>query len=249
MTTNYVRLAWLDTRITTLELLRLPAYVIPTLVLPAMVYAFFGLGYASTPEYARLTVGSYAAFAVIGVALFQFGVGIASDRVSPWESYMRTLPIPGSARFLARLASAIVFAGAAASLVCLLGATAGHVAIPALGWVELAATLLGGGIVFGLVGIAIGYWTSAKAAVPIANLVYLPLAYAGGLWIPPQMLPSFVATISPFTPTRQYGELVWAAVTGQALPASALEILALYAVLFFGIAYWGYRRNEGQRYS
>lgn len=246
--TNYTRLVWLDTRLLTLELARLPAYIIPTLVLPAMVYAFFGLGYANTPEYAKLTVASYAAFAVIGVALFQFGVGIAGDRISPWESFMRTLPIPTSARFLARLSSALVFAFCSAGLVCLLGALAGHVGISAVGWLRLGLALAGGGIVFGLMGITIGYWTSPKAAVPIANLVYLPLAFVGGLWIPPEMLPSIVAGISPFTPTRQYGELVWAAVSGKPLPASALEILAVYALLLFGLAYLGYRRNEGQRY-
>jgi ABC-2 type transport system permease protein len=246
--TNYARLVWLDTRLTTLELARLPAYIIPTLVLPAMVYAFFGLGYSNTGDYAKLIVASYAAFAVIGVALFQFGVGIANDRTSPWESFMRTLPIPPSARFLARLLSALVFAFGAAGLVCLLGALAGHVGISAVGWLRLALALTGGGIVFGLMGIAIGYWTSPKAAVPIANLVYLPLAFVGGLWIPPQMLPSIVAGISPFTPTRQYGELVWAAVSGQALPASAVAILSVYAAALFGFAYWGYRRNEGQRY-
>ena len=45
-------------------------------------------------------------FAVIGVAFFQFGVGIAVDRASPWEAYLRTLPVgpcgparaPGSSR-------------------------------------------------------------------------------------------------------------------------------------------------------
>jgi ABC-2 type transport system permease protein len=161
---------------------------------------------------------------------------------------MRTLPIPPSARFLARLASALIFAFGAAGLVCLLGALAGHVAISAVGWLRLAVALISGGVVFGLIGIAIGYWTSPKAAVPVANLVYLPLAFVGGLWIPPQMLPSFIAGISPFTPTRQYGELVWAAVSGQPPPVSALQILFAYALLLFGLAYWGYRRNEGQRY-
>lgn len=246
--TNYARLVWLDTRLTTLELARFPAYIIPTLVLPAMVYSFFGLGFGSSPEYANHTVASYAAFAVIGVALFQFGVGIANDRTSPWESFMRTLPIPPSARFVARISSALIFAFGAAGIVCLLGAFAGHVEISAFGWIRLAFALLSGGAVFGLVGIAIGYWTSSKAAVPIANLVYLPLAYLGGLWMPPQMLPSIVAWISPFTPTRQYGELVWAAVGGEPPPVSAIGILLVYAVLLSGLAYWGYRRNEGQRY-
>jgi ABC-2 type transport system permease protein len=212
-----------------------------------MLYAFFGLGY-STSEYGKYILASYAAFAVIGVALFQFGIGIATERTSPWESFMRTLPIPTSARFIARMASALVFAFAAAGLVCLLGALAGHVEISAVAWLRLAVGLGAGGIVFGLIGIAIGYWASPKAALPIANLIYLPLAFVGGLWLPPSMLPSIIAKISPYTPARQYGELVWAAVAGDPWPASAFGILAVYAVALIGLVVWGYRRNEGQRY-
>lgn len=246
---KYLRAVFTDTSFNTIELLRLPAYSIPTLVLPAMLYAFFALPYSNTPEIARIAVASYAAFAVIGVALFQFGVGIANDRISPWESYLRTLPIPASARLLARLLSALLFGIATASIVLVLGVIAGHVSMGVASWVRLVLALLMGGIVFAVIGIALGYWTSPKAAVPITNLVYLPLAFIGGLWIPPQFLPKVVAGVSPFTPTRQYGELVWASASGVAWPRDALVILAVYAIVFFIIALWGYRRDEVQRYG
>jgi ABC-2 type transport system permease protein len=246
--TEILRFIWLDTRLNTVELARMPAYVIPTLLLPVMLYAFFGLPYSNGGNDAAVTLGSYAAFAVIGVALFQFGVGIAVDRASPWESYLRTLPIPSIARFASRIASALIFAGASASLVAIAGATIGHAAVAPLVWLRLAAALVAGAIVFGTMGIAIGYWTGAKASVPIANVIYLMLAFVGGLWIPPSMLPAIVAPVSPFTPTRQYGEIVWASMLGKPWPVSALFTLAIYAVVFFAIAWWGYRRNETQRY-
>ncbi len=246
--TTTLRLIWLDTRLGTIELARMPAYVIPTLLMPVMLYAFFGLPYAAPGSDAAVTLGSYAAFAVIGVALFQFGVGIAVDRTSPWELYLRTLPIPAIARFVARLASALIFAFSSALLVVAAGLTIGHASVPPLVWVRLVAALATGAVVFGLMGIAIGYWTSPKASVPIANVLYLFLAFVGGLWIPPQLLPAIVAPISPFTPTRQYGELVWSSMLGKPWPAQALVTLAVYAAIFLAIALWGYRRNEGQRY-
>ena len=245
----FLKLYLVHARLAIVELLRIPAYALPTLISPVMIYLFFGVPYSKGAMAARFLVASYAAFAVIGVALFQFGVGIAVERVSPWEAYARTLPVPLGVRFLARISAALVFASLSASLVCVTGIVLVHLTLTPLGWLSLAVSLLVGSIVFALIGISIGYWSDARAALPVANLVYMPLVFAGGLWLPPQMLPSIVAWISPFTPTRQYGELVWASVLGRPLPSAAFVTLAVYACIFASIAAWGYRRDQGLRFS
>ena len=56
-------------------------------------------------------------------------------------------------------------------------------------WGELVLMLLVGTVPFALLGIALGYWAPARGALPIANLLYLSLSYAGGLWIRPRDLP------------------------------------------------------------
>jgi ABC-2 type transport system permease protein len=76
----------------------------------------------------------------------------------------------------------------------------------------------------------------------------MPLVFIGGLWLPPNMLPRVVAWLSPLTPTRQYGELVWAAVAGRSLPSTEFAILAAYAFIFALVAAWGYHRDEGLRF-
>ena len=43
-------------------------------------------------------VAGFAATALITVSLFQFGVGIATGRMTPWESYLRTLPASATTR-------------------------------------------------------------------------------------------------------------------------------------------------------
>ena len=81
----------LHARLMTLELARHPAYLVPTLVFPAVFFLFFvAPGPGAYPD-ARMA--TFAGFAAIGVAFFQFGVGIAVERASPWERYLRTLPI------------------------------------------------------------------------------------------------------------------------------------------------------------
>ncbi|MBV8256748.1 MAG: ABC transporter permease, partial [Actinobacteria bacterium] len=120
--------------------------------------------------------------------------------------------------------------------------------LPASRWPRLLAALLAGSIPFVVLGIAITYWTSAKSALPVANLLYMLLSYAGGLWTGPNDLPRLVARISRFTPTRQWGDILWPIVAGG--PSAWSHWLALlgYSALFALLAAWGYRRDDGQRF-
>jgi ABC-2 type transport system permease protein len=151
-------------------------------------------------------------------------------------------------RFGARIVSALVFAGLAAACVALVAKLFTPIDLNALQWLKIVVYGLTGGIPFVLFGITIGYWTSARAAVPLATACNLLLAYAGGLWMPPDMLPAIVARISPLLPTRQFAELLWSVVDG-GVPVHAIEGLALYTLLFGVLASRGYRRDEKKRYA
>jgi ABC-2 type transport system permease protein len=230
----------------TLELLRYPAASVPTLCLPALFFLFFGL--SRPAALASLTMASYAAFAVLGVAFFQFGVGIAADRISPWERYLRTLPVGVPTRFGARFLSALAFGLGAAGVVILVAVATTPVALTVGEWCLLVATLILGAIPFALLGIAIGYWAAPKAALPLANVLYLALAYAGGLWTAPHTLPRAVERIAPVLPTRAWNELLWAASGATPVPGEAVLELCLATAAFAVLAAAGYRRDEGQSY-
>ncbi|HET8758142.1 MAG TPA: hypothetical protein VFM58_19125, partial [Solirubrobacteraceae bacterium] len=157
-------------RASALELGRYPGYVVPTLLFPAMFFVFFGSsarGYVAT-----LGMCSFAAFAVIGVAFFQFGVGIAVERGSPWETFLRTLPISPLDRILARLACGAIFAAASAAIVVAVALALTDAALDPVRWLELAAVLVAAIVPFGLLGIGLGYWATPKSALPIANVLY-----------------------------------------------------------------------------
>ena len=62
-------------------------------------------------------------------------------------------------------------------------------------------------------------------------------------------LPAWLDAFSTWLPTRRIVELAWAAVAGRPLQMEHWGLLAAYAVLFAGLALWGYRRDEGNRYS
>jgi ABC-2 type transport system permease protein len=242
-----MRLVLVHARAMTVELVRYPAYLVPTLLLPSVFFLFF-VSPGSQPD-APARMATFAGFAVIGVAFFQFGVGIAAERASPWEVFLRTLPLGPSVRLAARLISASLFAVASAALLVVTAVGTTGVSLPAAGWVELPLALIAGTIPFAFLGIALGYWVPAKAALPLANLLYLVLAYAGGLWVLPSGLPSAVRPISPFLPTRAFSDELVAAAHGTGFDQSAWLVLAGFAALFALLAAAGYRRDEGSRFT
>jgi ABC-2 type transport system permease protein len=172
-------------RVTLCQLFRTPAYAVPTLLFPALFYALFDMQYARKDAFvAGATTLSFIAFAVIGVALFQFGIGIAQERGRPWERYLRTLPAPAWVRFSARVIAALVFGLLSAGIVGAISRMFTPIDLSLADWLRVAAYTTGAAVPFVLMGIALGYWCSPRAAIPIANLLNLVLAYAGGLWIP-----------------------------------------------------------------
>jgi ABC-2 type transport system permease protein len=246
MGTRLVKLMFLHTRALTLELDRYPAYIVPTIVFPAAFFLLF-VGPAGQGDQA-VKMATFAGFAAIGVAFFQFGVGIAVDRGSPWEAYLRTLPVGTLTRLGARVLSAVLFAGAAAATLVAVALATTDVDLEPARWVELVLMLLIGSAPFAFFGIALGYWSPQRGALPIANLLYLGLAYAGGLWIRPQDLPPAVEGVSPYLPTRSLSDALTSTVTGRPFEPCACARLACFTVLFAGLAAWGYRRDEGRRF-
>jgi ABC-2 type transport system permease protein len=234
--------------IATIELVRLPAFSVSTVVFPTLLFMLFGLPNAHSAAAARVIVASYAGYAVIGVALFQFGVGIAQARTSAWEQYVRILAVGPVTRIAAQVLAAIAFSAVSVG-VLMLAAVFAHVPIERNMLVRLVPQLLLGGIPFALIGTTIGYWAGGRAALPIANLLYLPLALGGGFWIPPDELPRAIAVISPYLPTRNYGEVLWANALGTPVPIVAWLWLIGYTVVFGATALWGYRRDATANYG
>ena len=110
--------------------------------------------------------------------------------------------------------------------------------------------LLVGSLPLGLLGVALGNALPSKAALAVANLLLLPFAFLGGLFLPPAYLPDLVQTISPYVPTRGWLELVMIGATGQggAGGASGTALVAWcgWLLVASGLALWAYRREESR---
>jgi len=227
-----------------LTMLRTPGFLIPTMIFPSMFFLMFaapGLKFTSAANY---TAGSFMAFAIFTVAFFQFGVGTAIERESPWSSYLRTLPASPIFRSLSKVITATILATLATAILISTAAFTTPLSIPPTHWPRIFSALAAGGLMMGLMGTAMAYLVSPKAALPLANLIYLPLAYLGGMWIPPRFLPKLAQKISQYTPSRHWMEIVWPAISGQRWSAIHWLVVAFFIVAFALLSIWAQKRDE-----
>lgn len=248
---NGMRLVALHTRYQVLETLRIPVAVIGNLMFPALAMFFFVVpqeSVAGIPVVATAAVGQLAMFAVMSTCLFTFGVGAAEDRAQPFDPYVRTLPAGPGPRMAGRMLTGGFFAllglvplVLVAWLFTSASVSLGRFALALLVIVGVALPFLG-------LGIGIGYSTSAKASIAIVQVVLFPMAFAGGLFVPPEDFPGWLDTVSQALPSRAGRDLLIQALTGSPAGGGALPVLLGWGTLFAVFALWAYRRDEGRRF-
>ena len=222
-----------------MRMLREPAFGVPVIAFPAMFYLLFGVllnkGSAGAAQYLLAT---YGAFGVIGVALFGFGATVAMDRERGFLRLKRALPTPPGATLLARMAMAMLFAAIVSLVLALLGAGLAGVSLAPSQWALLFAVNVMGVLPFAAIGLYLGTLIRGNAAPVVLNLLYLPMAFLSGLWLPLSMLPEFLSRLAPIWPAYHLGQLALKVVGhDQGTPAwQHLLALALVTAVFFALA-------------
>jgi ABC-2 type transport system permease protein len=230
-----------------LELLRQPAYVVSTVSFPALFYLIFALPESTSKESSNFLLASFSCFSVFGVVFLQFGVGVAQERTRSWYSFLKTLPTHGFQIILARFLSVLFFSALSAGFLIFLAVSFAEVSMSFSEWIHFLTALFLVGILFCPMGLSLGYWSTERSSVPIGNLIYLPLTFAGGLWKPPSLLPDSIQKISKHLPTRHYGEMAWSAVQGKTAESNHITSLLLFSLICCLVAYLGYRKDFKSR--
>lgn len=234
----------LEARARFLTFVRTPAFTIPTLVFPLMFYVFFAVVMGFSPSAPTYLLATYGVFGLMGPSLFGFGVGFATERDSGALLLKQTTPMPVTAYLLAQVAAALVFGVAIVTGLFLVGAYAADVMLYRWQWFALAGIVLSSVIPFCALGLAIGAWANAQSAVAIVNLVFLPMAFLSGLWMPISLLPAFLQNLAVVFPAYHQAQLALR-VIGMDAGASIwfhVLVISVFTVVFLGIAAVGFRR-------
>ena len=99
--------------------------------------------------------------------------------------------------------------------------------------------------------LAIGAYTAGymqRHGVPF--LIYLPLSFASGLFVPLNQLPALIQHLAPYLPSYHYAQLAWNAL-GAGREALWVSLLWLggYNALFLALAIRSYRREERVKFA
>ncbi len=234
---------------------RTPALSAVSMLLPIVMFVFFGLPNASTPYLQGITLGTYmlasfAAYAVASTMVFSFGVTLALARGQGIDVLLRATPLPGGVYMLARAIAALGFGLLALLALFAVAIVTAGIRLEASVWLEMTWWMLLGAIPFIFFGFFIAYAASPSAAPAVANMVFIVMAFASGMFVPLDQMPDFLAAIAPYMPTYHYAQLAWASIGAPSQPVvTSVVWLAGYTALFFVLSMWAYRRDARRKFA
>ena len=243
---------WRQTLAELRRLLRVPEFTGFSLAFPAILYTFLGTqrgAYQGVTAH-EYVLASLATYSVVNVALFSFGVTVATERGNKIDALLRATPMRPYAPIIAKAVTAAAFAIMSLLVLYAVAFTIGGVRMDAGKWFGLSWHLLLGMIPFLFMGFAFGYLSSPSAAVAIVNLVFLPMSFASGIFIPLAQLPDFIQKLGPYLPMYPLGRLAWngVGIHYDDLWNSVFELVA-WTLFFLVLTLWAVRREDRSRFS
>ena len=193
-----------------IRLWRTPSFALPSLLFPLLFYVLFGVVLAGSRgggEMARYLLATYGVFGIMGSALFGFGVTVAIERENGQMTFKRALPMPPGSVLIAKMLMAMMFAAITSILLAVVGAFVAGVSLAPMQWLALFAINVLGALPFCAVGLLIGSLVGGSAAPAIVNIVYLPMAFLSGLWMPLSILPGFIGQLAPMWPSFHLAQI------------------------------------------
>lgn len=224
--------------------LRTTGFAIPFIAVPVAIYLLFGVvisgNAGSSSEYGPgIANYLFTGFSVLAASMpgIFCGVILAQERDGNLQQLKRALPLPPGATIIAKVLMAMGIAAIAVTLVVAVALAAGKLTISTGQVAVIWAVLIVGTIPFSAMGLLIGSFSSASAAPAYGNLVFLPMMWLSGLFIP---LPDFLERWVIIWPTFHLNQLALGLAGVEQFtfipPAFAGGVLVGVTVLFGGLA-------------
>ena len=125
----------------------------------------------------------------MGPALFGVGCALAIERDAGLLKLKRAQPAPPGAYLVAKMLMGMVFAAAAMSTLLAAALIGGTVTLSGIQLAIITLVMVVGALPFCAMGLFVGAYASGSAAPAIANVIFLPMLWLSGLFIP---LPKFL---------------------------------------------------------
>jgi ABC-2 type transport system permease protein len=227
--------------------LRDPGFIIMGFGMPVLMYLLFtnlGVGGDSqdVADYRSSYMVGMAAYAALGASM-GIGTGVAEDKGHGWLRQLRVTPLSPFQVVLGRALTAGVTVLPAICAVLLAGALVNGIHLAVWQWAATALLLWVGTIPFTLLGLGNGYGLTGQTTGVISTACMMGLSIVGGLWIPVEAFPHWLAEVSRWTPAQRFGQLGWSVLDRRMPGAGTVSVLGGWLVVFAGYAVLSYRRG------
>ena len=234
----------MEAKLETLGALRTPGFALPFIAVPVAIYWLFGVVIAGNagaggehgPGIANYLFAGFAVLAVAMPGIFS-GVILATERDGNLLKLKRAQPQPPGATIVAKVLMAMGVAAIAVTLVVIAALLAAKITITFGQVAVIWSVLIVGTIPFCAMGLLIGAFVSGSAAPAWGNLVFLPMMWLSGLFIP---LPDSLERWVVIWPTFHLDQLALGLAGVKQFtfipPAMAAAVLAGVTVLCGGLA-------------
>lgn len=236
-----------------LKLFRARSFSLSVIGFPVMFYVLFGLSNKGVEQHgvnlAKYMLAGYCSFGMIGAALFGVGVGLATERAAGWLELKRASPMPPMAYLLAKLVTAVAFGLLIVGVLTGLGVFFGGVHLTLREMAGMVLVTMCGVIPFTALGLLLAQVVPSAAASGIINLIYLPMSFMSGLWVPIGGLPKWVQSLAPWLPAyhlAQWMHTVFGYQQGAPAVGTHVAYLAGFTVVMLGASWMVFARAEAK---
>ncbi len=230
--------------------LREPLAVFFGLVFPALLLVVIGTVFpgATDPNAARgghSLVEIYApvsiAFGLATVALSLLPATLGGDREKGILRRLSTTPVHPRTLVAAHLVVQLVVVTIATVAAILIGMLVFGIPFPeSPGWFLVSYAL--GALCLLSLGLLIGAVVpTATSGQAIGMLLYLPLLFFAGVYIPLEVMPDGVRTVSSYTPSGAAVQALSASWAGEVPQTSSLLVMAAFVVVVGPLTIWFFR--------
>jgi ABC-2 type transport system permease protein len=230
------------------RLARNPRILIFTLILPLVLFLFLGggrhqtLGGLPVPAYIMVSMATLGAMN----SVFTTGGRIAVARSTGWHRQLRLTAMTGGRYVAAMVATGFAVAVPAVVAVFAAGAVIDGVSLGAARWLAVAASVLVSLLPIAALGVWIGYLARADGIQALAGGVSSLLSLLGGLWIPVESFPHWLADGVQALPMYWIAQAGRSALAGGWVGWPGAAVIAGWTAVLTVLAARAYRRDTAR---
>ncbi len=201
-------------------------------------------GGPSSHRWAGQYMVSMALYGAMGAGLTGVGARIALERTRGWTRTLALTPLRPAGYLAIKFGSSMILTLPVIVLIMVLGALVNDVRLPAGTWLALVPLLWLATLPFTALGIAIGYTLRDEVANGVSIVVLFVLSVGGGLWMPVQIFPHWLASVARTMPSYQGGALCWRILEGQQPFGPGSLVFFGWLLALLALAGWRFRRSS-----